>query len=58
LGVVSGLPLLGVVTLLTSEVDTKLQRKDLKWFLIGVGGLVGVFIVGAIALSLLAGWAG
>ena len=50
---VSGLPLLGSVTLLVSDEEVKLERRNLKLFLIASSGLLGVFMVGMIALSLL-----
>ena len=58
LGLATGLPMLGVVTLLVNEDDTRAKRHDLKRFLIASGGLVGIYMVGMIALSLLSGWVG
>jgi hypothetical protein len=58
LGAVSGLPLLGVVTMLANENVTKSERRDLKRFVIALGGLLAVFMVGMIALSLLTGRVG
>jgi len=48
------LPLLGVVTRVTSAVDRQRERMDLRRFMLGSGSLVGVFMVGLIALSVLA----
>jgi polysaccharide chain length determinant protein (PEP-CTERM system associated) len=48
------LPLLGVVTRVTSAVDRQRERVDLRRFMLGSGSLVGVFMVGLIALSVLA----
>jgi len=50
--------MLGVVTLLVNEDDTRAKRHDLKRFLIASGGLVGIYMAGMIALSLLSGWVG
>ena len=48
----SGLPLLGVVTALTTESDRKHQRASLFRFVVASGGLVGLFVAGMIAMTL------
>ena len=49
---VTGLPLLGVVTALTTDVDRRYQRSSLMRFVAASGGLVGLFIAGQIAMTL------
>jgi len=49
---VTGLPLLGVVTGLTSDADRRYQRGSLMRFVAASGGLVGLFIAGLIAMTL------
>jgi polysaccharide chain length determinant protein (PEP-CTERM system associated) len=49
---VSGLPLLGVVTMLRTEDDLRHERASLFRFVAASGGLVGLFLAGLIALSL------
>jgi polysaccharide chain length determinant protein (PEP-CTERM system associated) len=51
----TGLPVLGVVSLVLSEVDTRRARSDLLRFLAGSGGLIGVYALGMVALVILAG---
>ena len=53
-----GLPLLGVVTFVMNEGAALKERADLKRFVAASGGLLGVFVAGMIALSLLSGRAG
>ncbi len=48
----TGLPLLGVVTLLRTEEDRRLESTSLFRFVAASGGLVGLFIAGLITLSL------
>ena len=50
-----GLPLLGVVTLVVSDAVKQSERSDLKKFVAASGGLVGMFIVGIVALAVLTG---
>jgi polysaccharide chain length determinant protein (PEP-CTERM system associated) len=50
-----GLPLLGVVTLLQGEAAALKEKVDLRKFLGASGGLVGIFIAGMIAFSLVSG---
>jgi polysaccharide chain length determinant protein (PEP-CTERM system associated) len=49
---VSGLPLLGVVTMLRTEDDLRYERASLLRFVAASGGLVGLFLAGLIAMSL------
>ena len=48
----TGLPLLGVVTMLTSDDDRRRQRGSLFRFVAASGGLVGLFIAGIVAMTL------
>lgn len=48
----TGLPLLGVVTLLTTDADRRRQRGSLFRFVAASGGLVGLFIAGIVAMTL------
>jgi polysaccharide chain length determinant protein (PEP-CTERM system associated) len=48
------LPLLGVVTMLVSEVDQRRQRMDRYRFLATSGGLLGVYGLGIVAMAILA----
>ncbi|KPF45883.1 chain length-determining protein [beta proteobacterium AAP51] len=48
----TGMPLLGVVTALTTDVDRRYQRASLMRFVAASGGLVGLFIAGLIAMTL------
>jgi hypothetical protein len=48
----TGLPLLGVVTLLRTETDKHRERMSLFRFVAASGGLVGLFTAGLITLSL------
>ena len=48
----TGLPLLGVVTALTTDLDRRYQRGSLVRFVAASGGLVGLFIAGLIAMTL------
>ena len=54
----TGLPLLGVVTLLTSEDDRRSDRISLFRFVAASGGLVGLFVAGLIAMSLMSRFGG
>jgi len=49
----TGLPLLGVVSLLTTEDDRRRERGGLVRFVSASGGLVGLFIAGLIAMTLM-----
>jgi polysaccharide chain length determinant protein (PEP-CTERM system associated) len=48
----TGMPLLGVVTLLVSDADRKKQRMGLVRYFAASGSLVGLFVAGLIAMSL------
>jgi polysaccharide chain length determinant protein (PEP-CTERM system associated) len=48
----TGMPLLGVVTALTTDGDRRYHRASLMRFLAASGGLVGLFIAGLIAMTL------
>jgi hypothetical protein len=48
----TGMPLLGVVTLLTTDGDRKRQRMALFRYFAASGGLIGLFMAGLIAMSL------
>jgi polysaccharide chain length determinant protein (PEP-CTERM system associated) len=50
----TGLPLLGVVSLVMSDVDRRRERLGLLRFAGASGGLVGLFVLGIVALALLA----
>jgi polysaccharide chain length determinant protein (PEP-CTERM system associated) len=54
----TGLPLLGVVTLLRSEDDKHRERMSLFRFVAASGGLVGLFMAGLITLSLVSRFGG
>jgi polysaccharide chain length determinant protein (PEP-CTERM system associated) len=54
----TGLPLLGVVTMLTSEDDRRSDRISLFRFVAASGGLVGLFVAGLIAMSLMSRFGG
>lgn len=54
----TGLPLLGVVTLRTSEDDRRSDRISLFRFVAASGGLVGLFVAGLIAMSLMSRFGG
>jgi polysaccharide chain length determinant protein (PEP-CTERM system associated) len=49
----TGLPLLGVVSMLTTEDDRRRERGSLIRFVSASGGLVGLFIAGLIAMTLM-----
>lgn len=49
----TGLPLLGAVSLLTTEQDRRRERGSLIRFVSASGGLVGLFIAGLIAMTLM-----
>jgi len=49
----TGMPLLGVVSMLTTESDRRAERLGLIRFVSASGGLVGLFIAGLIAMVLL-----
>jgi len=48
----TGMPLLGVVTLLVSDADRNKQRMSLVRYFAASGGLIGLFVAGLIAMSL------
>ena len=48
----TGMPLLGVVTMLTTDDDRRRQRMGLYRYVLASGGLVGLFLVGLMAMSL------
>ncbi len=54
----SGLPLLGVVTLLTTDDDRRRDRVSLFRFVAASGGLVGLFAAGLITMSLMSRFGG
>lgn len=47
-------PLLGMVSLLTSDADVRRQRTDLMRFLVASGGLIGIFVAALITMSVIA----
>ena len=49
-----GLPILGVVTLVLSDAARARARRDLKRFGFASSGLVGVFVIAVVALTILA----
>jgi hypothetical protein len=48
----TGLPILGVVTMLTSNEDRRRQRMGLYRYFAASGGLIGLFVAGLIAMAL------
>jgi polysaccharide chain length determinant protein (PEP-CTERM system associated) len=52
------LPILGVVTLVMSDVAKSRERSDLKKFFLASGGLVGAFIIAIAALTVISGQVG
>jgi uncharacterized protein involved in exopolysaccharide biosynthesis len=54
----TGLPLLGVVTMLTSDVDRRRERSSLIRFVAASGGLVGLFVAGLITMTLMTRYGG
>ncbi len=54
----TGLPLLGVVTMLTSEADRRRERTGLFRWVAASGGLVGVFVAAMIAVTLMSRYGG
>ncbi|MCY7317024.1 MAG: chain length-determining protein [Rubrivivax sp.] len=54
----TGLPLLGVVTMLTTDDDRRRDRVGLFRFVAASGGLVGLFVAGLIAMSLMTRYGG
>ncbi len=49
----TGLPLLGVVTMVIGDADRRAQRMSLIRYVAASGGLVGLFVAGLIAMSLM-----
>jgi polysaccharide chain length determinant protein (PEP-CTERM system associated) len=54
----TGLPLLGVVTMLTTDGDRRRARASLFRFVAASGGLVGLFVAGMIALTFMTRYGG
>ena len=54
----TGLPLLGVVSMLTTEADRRGARMSLYRFVAASGGLVGLFTAGLIAMTLMTRYGG
>ena len=54
----TGLPLLGVVTMLTTDDDRHRERVGLFRFVAASGGLIGLFAAGLIAMSLMTRYGG
>lgn len=54
----TGLPLLGVVTMVMSDVERRAERMSLIRFVSASGSLVGLFVAGLIAMSLMGRYAG
>lgn len=54
----TGLPLLGVVTMVVSDLDRRRERMGHVRFISASGSLVGLFIAGLIAMSLISKYAG
>jgi capsular polysaccharide biosynthesis protein len=54
----TGLPLLGVVTMLVTEGDRLRERAGLYRFVAASGGLVGLFVAGLIAMTLMSRFGG
>ena len=50
-----GLPLLGVVTLVVNDAARAKEKSNMRKFVVASSGLVGVFILGVIALAFLSG---
>ncbi|MDE2367627.1 MAG: chain length-determining protein [Burkholderiales bacterium] len=55
---VTGLPLLGVVSMVINDVERRRERLGTLWFAGASGGLVGLFALGMVALALIARRAG
>ena len=55
---VVGLPILGTVTMVPNAADVQREKLDVKRFLGASAGLVGVYVVGIVTLSLMAAKAG
>jgi polysaccharide chain length determinant protein (PEP-CTERM system associated) len=54
----TGLPLLGVVTMVMSDADRRVERMGTIRFVTATGSLVGLFIAGLIAMSLMGRYGG
>jgi polysaccharide chain length determinant protein (PEP-CTERM system associated) len=54
----TGLPVLGVVTMVVGDDDRRVERLGLIRFAAASGGLVGLFVAGLIAMSLMGRYAG
>lgn len=50
----TGLPLLGVVTLVPNDAMQLAERKDLRKFVLAAGGLIGAFILGVALMAIFA----
>ena len=53
-----GLPLLGAVTFVIGEEERRKEKADLKRFVAASSGLIGVFIIGMVAVALVSGQMG
>ena len=49
----TGLPLLGVVSMTLSDVDRRAERRNMLQFYGASAGLVGIFVVGLLAMAFL-----
>jgi hypothetical protein len=58
LRLITGLPLLGVVSLLTTDTDRRRERLHLFVFMGASGGLVGMFVAGLIGMTLMSRYGG
>jgi capsular polysaccharide biosynthesis protein len=54
----TGLPLLGVVTMLATDMDRRRERAGLFRFIAASGGLVGLFVAGLITMTLMSRFGG
>ena len=50
----TGLPLLGVVTLVPNDAMQLAERKDLRKFVLAAGGLIGAFVLGVALMAIFA----
>ncbi len=55
---VTGLPILGTVSILTDDTRKKAARRSASKFFAGVGALIGTYLAGLVALTLLSARAG
>lgn len=54
----TGLPLLGVVSVLVTDADRRRERASTMRFITASGGLVGIFVAGLIAMTLMTRYGG